>query len=77
MKNLQHEYNSMLLPFEKVVFQSKYKETFLKSFEDIVMEFTKIMDYSEPYNTLSKLNQNLLSLLQKFAGICSTFHQNQ
>lgn len=55
----------MLLPFEKIVSQSKYQELFSKSFEDIAMEFTKITDYTEPYSILRKLNQNLFSLLQK------------
>jgi predicted restriction endonuclease len=62
---MQHYSNSMLLPFEKIVSQSKYQELFSKSFEDIAMEFTKITDYTEPYSILRKLNQNLFSLLQK------------
>ena len=62
---MQHHSNSMLLPFEKIISQSKYQEIFSKSFEDIAMEFTKITDYTEPYSILRKLNQNLFSLMKK------------
>ena len=55
----------MLLPFEKIVSQSKYLDLFSNSFEDIDSEFTKKKDYTEPYYIIRKLNQNLFSLLQK------------
>ena len=62
---MQHHSNSMLLPFETIVSQSKYQDLFSNSFEDIDSEFKKIKDYTEPYSILRKLNQNLFSLLQK------------
>ena len=62
---MQHHSNSMLLPFETIVSQSKYQDLFSNSFEDIGSEFPKIKDYTEPYSSLRKLNQNLCSLLQK------------
>ena len=64
MKNMQHHSDSMLLPFENIVLQSKYQELFSKSFEEVSTDYTNITNYTEPYSIIRKLNQKIFSLIK-------------
>ena len=61
---MQHHSDSMLLPFENIVLQSKYQELFSKSFEEVSKNYTNITNYTEPYSIIRRLNQKIFSLIK-------------